>query len=128
MLLGAKNPRNRSRCMCSCFMKKSRFFDNLSALQFSLLCDPHCTVHMDFLKKIGPMKRNSLYRRKIGGEAPGMTQTQNDLISPHFYGIKCHLPAREEDPFQLTCPSVNCQCTVQYFRRSVFKTPKRSST
>ena len=43
MLLWAKNPRNRSRCMCSYKMKKSGFFDNLSALQISLLWpSPHC--------------------------------------------------------------------------------------
>ena len=84
MLLWAKNPRNRSRCMCSYEMKKSGFFDNLSALQKSLLCDHPLTVHMDFPKKFGCMKQNSLHKWKMGGEAPGMTQKQNDLFSTDF--------------------------------------------
>ena len=62
MLLWAKNPRNRSRCMCSYKMKKSGFFDNLSALQISLLCDHPFTVHIDFPKKIDGMKQNSLHK------------------------------------------------------------------
>ena len=70
--------------MCSYFMKKSGFFDNLSALQKSLLCDHPLTVHMDFPQKIGVMKQNPLHKWKMGGEAPGMTQNQKDLFSPDF--------------------------------------------
>ena len=62
MHLWAKNPRNRSRYMCSYSMKKSGFFDNLSALQKSLLCDHPLTIHMDFPKKIDGMKQNSLHK------------------------------------------------------------------
>ena len=62
MLLWAKNPRNRSRCMCCYKMKKSGFFDNLSALQKSLLCDHPFIVHMDFPKKIDGMKQKSLHK------------------------------------------------------------------
>ena len=70
--------------MCSYEMKMSGFFDNLSALQKSLLCDHPHTVYMDFPKKIGGMKQNSLHKWKMGGEAPGMTQKQNDLFSTDF--------------------------------------------
>ena len=70
--------------MCSYEMKMSGFFDNLSALQKSLLCDHPLTVHMDFPQKIDGMKQNSLHKWKMGSEAPGMTQNQNDLFSTDF--------------------------------------------
>ena len=53
LLFTLKNPRSRSRWVCYYFMKKSRFFDNLFALQRLLLYDQFFIVkYWDLSEKI----------------------------------------------------------------------------
>ena len=66
LLFTLKNPRSRSRWVCSYFMKKSRFFDNLFALQRLLLYDQFFIVkYWDLSEKI-PYGAKSTTWAKIG--------------------------------------------------------------
>ena len=47
------------------------------------------------------------------GEAPVLNQSTSDFFPGGPKHVLYHLPAREGDPFQLTCPIV--QCTAGFF-------------
>ena len=110
LLFRPKNPRSRSRWMCSYFMKKSRFLHGLSTLQSVLIYDHGLRSYSWMTEKMTVMEWFLLHRTKIERSPPKISLEQKYFFfhHPKWSQVPCVQPASRSKFIDLPYWTTDC--------------------